>query len=299
MDDSKLIQVIESISKVVGDTDEGYTGTEIDRMMKNIDENYDISKDKSKQYQYGFIYGKNKVDRIYNFGIYLSKKYNKETSIKNITEYYLAPGRWIKDSAKYEIKYKEINKILSLVGLQINKSGILQYVKATKTLDEVNEKWETFYQDLEKYNKLGFINTEILKYCEKEAKKNFYYHVVDQICKHLEEKIKKKLKQNQNDETKKAVDLLKEKVFIQKNQQPYFLTNNDPNTNNLNITTLRDYQNGYVLFIKGLLKLGRNVFSHTSRKEMNDINKEEAITLLISLSKAYDFIDTLNLIREN
>lgn len=267
-------------------------------MMKDIDKYYDISVDKSKPHTYGVVFGKNKVERIYNFGNHLVNQYNEESAIKKITEYYLNNGRWLNNLEKYELKYNEINKALSLIGLKINKKGTLERTNISKTLEEANAKWETFYYDLSKYNKLNLINNEILNHCDKEAKKNFYYHVIDQICKHLEEKIKTKLKQNSNDETKKAWILLEEKVQISKNQQPYFITNNILTKEIIDISTLNDYQNGYVLFIKGLLKLARNPFSHTSRKSMCDISKEETLSLLISLSKAYDFIDSLNSIRE-
>ncbi|WP_425377080.1 TIGR02391 family protein [Spiroplasma endosymbiont of Aleiodes alternator] len=141
--------------------------------------------------------------------------------------------------------------------------------------------------------------TQRLQFCVyfildvQEADKDFYYHVVDQVAKHLEEKIKNHLYLNIGDENKKAWNLLEEFVEIREKQRPTFITNNYTISNKSQAYSSKDYQNGYVLYIKGILKFVRNVYAHTSRKNMNDITKNEALSLLIILSKAYNFIDSL------
>lgn len=269
---SKLLQAIKNISATIGNVSEGYTHSEIDKMILQMDNKYNLSKDKRQNLTNGlYISGKNKVERIYNFAIYLVQKHNEITAIKKFSEYYLDSGKWLNQLEDYEIKYKEINKALSLVGLKINKNGVLEKTNISETLEEATIKWNSFYSDLIDYNKKLLINSEILMYCDQEAKRDFYYHVLDQICKHLEEKIKKKLKFDENDKSKKAWKLLEERVQISKDKQPYFITSHST-SKELDIDTLHDYQNGYVLFIKVLLKLARNQFAHISRKIGNVSN---------------------------
>lgn len=124
MYNSKLLQAIRNISATIGNVSEGYTHSQIDKMILQMDNKYNLSKDKGQNLTNGlYISGKNKVERIYNFAIYLVQKHNEITAIKKLSEYYLDSGKWLNKLENYEIKYKEINKALSLVGLKINKMG--------------------------------------------------------------------------------------------------------------------------------------------------------------------------------
>lgn len=298
MTNLNLKECLKEICNIIGETNSGYTGSQIDNMMISIDRQYDYKKNKGQNFNNGvcYIIGKKKAERIYDFAFFLVNKHGEINTIKKLCEYYLNPIKWLQEQEKQNLKFIEINKILNLTGFEITNEMKLININKINTIKEVEAKWNSFYSELKEYNEKGLINNEILKYCDEEAKKEFYYHVIDQISKHLEEKIKKKI--SCIDDVETAWNLLQKKVWILDDKQPYFITNKIITKEKIDITALNNYQNGYVLFIKGLLKYSRNLFSHTSRKKMNDVSKEETVSVLTSLSRAYDFIDSLSRIKE-
>lgn len=291
-------ETLKQISKIMGDTIQGLSNSEIDQFIFQIDKSFNIDKDKTQTSSDGLYYilGKNKKDRIFNFGLFLAKKHNSLTSIKMICEAYLNPTKWVnnKNKEKYNNAYTEVNKILNINGYEINHYGQMIKIDKINTINELNEKWNSLYSEIKEYNKKELICKEIVNICDLEAKKDFYYHVIDQVCKHLEQKIKEKLiTDNKLDMYKDAWNLLEEKVTIVKNKKPFFITKNFKAEHSNKAISSINYQNGYVFYIKGLIKYVRNLFAHTSRVYMGDITKNETLSLLVVLSRAFDFLDSL------
>lgn len=180
-----------------------HSHSDLDTMMKKISNEYNgeiyIKQDANSTSPWGLT----KKFRVKNFFKFLNNKYNETTSIKLVSEYILNPVKWLNSEKEYNEIYNKINKLLNIAGYEVNKKGIMQKVEAITTVKDINEKWESFSSELEEFKNKELINSEVLEFCKKEADKDFYYHVVDQVAKHLEEKIKNHLYLNIGDETKK------------------------------------------------------------------------------------------------
>jgi uncharacterized protein (TIGR02391 family) len=167
--------VIESLSKVLGETASGLTGSEIGKILyeSNI-EDIDSENTKWKRLN-SALANKQEQDRCAN---------NVLVFIQNA----LNPARhynkleWFND-----IRYK-VNQILSFSGLQLGENG--KIVKATKsnTIGEAAARASKLKEHLIARN----VHPDVLKYCKEELLVDNYFHSVFEATKSVADKIRNK-----------------------------------------------------------------------------------------------------------
>jgi len=244
--------VLEAICKVLGDTNQGLTGTEIGKFLQEVKiEDIDSLNTKWK--------------RLYNaFANFQNKKQSSNNILKFINKS-LNPARFIGDKERFDNLRLELNKRLSFIGLELSEKGKFAKVSIVGTIAEAEKKANRLKSKLEQRN----THKKIYEFCNAELLAENYFHSVFEAVKSIAETLRLKtgLKQDGNE--------LIEKVFSIKN--PLI------KINNLSNETEESEHKGFANLIKGVFGMFRNTTAH-SPKIIWEINEEDALDILTTIS---------------
>lgn len=179
-------QQLKSICDVLADTNCGLTKSELS--LKLGQSGIIAVDDGSRRDGYTYEFGLNKRDWLYN--CFANEINTKKTfaNIYNFIENALDPVSYTTSEKrdKYNHLFEETNKVLLLIGLEIQKDGkIKQAVKAT-SLDEVDRRVNNLHRQL--YNRA--IHSDVSKYCIKDYLRKDYYDAVFEASKGLAQRVR-------------------------------------------------------------------------------------------------------------
>ncbi|MEL4394259.1 TIGR02391 family protein [Shewanella algae] len=165
--------VIESLSKVLGETASGFTGTAIGKILyeSNIDD-IDSGNTKWKRLN-SALANKQEQDRCANnVLVFLQNALNPARHYDNL--------EWFNDT-----RFK-VNQILSFSGLQLGENGKIGYVKKSNTISEAEARASKLKEHLVARN----VHPDVLKYCREELVVDNYFHAVFEATKSVADKIR-------------------------------------------------------------------------------------------------------------
>lgn len=179
-------QQLKAVCDVLGETNRGYTKTELTRLLQQS--GIELVSDGRKSNGYTYQLGLNKRDWLYNC---LANEVNKNHSLMRIymfIEKALNPVAFTSEEnrAKYEYLFEGTNKALLLAGMEVTKEGKLVEVVQAKTLDEVDRRVNSLKREL--YNRS--IHSEVQKYCIEDYLRKDYYDAVFEAAKGLAERVR-------------------------------------------------------------------------------------------------------------
>ena len=258
--------VLEMISNIIGDTNEGLTGTEIGHFLAEakIEE---TEKDKTLT----------KRIRLFNA---LAQNQNKNKCSNQILIFIqkaLAPARYVSDRDKFERYLTKINQQLAFVGYKLQENVKYIEVKKANTISDVEIKVENLKQELQKRK----IHQEIFKYCKAELLHNNYFHSVLEAEKGLFERIRE-LSGISEDGNK-----LIEQVF---SSTPFLIINN------YQTSSEKNEHIGFCNLLKGLCSMFRNPVAHEP-KIVWEIGEQDALEILGIISYCHRRLDKAQKIR--
>ena len=143
--------VIEGIANVLGDTTDGFTGSEIHKYLhlSNIE---DIDSTNTKRI------------RLYNA---FAKSHNDNKCSNNILSFILeslAPERYVNDKERFEELRAKVNQQLAFCGLCYGENGKFSKIAKATVIADVEIKASNLKQEIEKRNG----HKELIKYCKAE-----------------------------------------------------------------------------------------------------------------------------------
>lgn len=243
---------LEGIAKVLADTGQGLTGTELSKFIPEAGLN-DIDSANSKW------------KRLYNsFVDHQSKNHNSNGILKfiNIS---LKPSRFVGQNDRFENIRAELNKRLSFIGLQLNENGVFNSVSVTRTISEAEQRVNRFKSKLENRN----IHPKIFEYCNSELITENYFHSVFEAVKSISEEIRKRanLTLDGGELIDKALSVTTPIIKI----------------NSLLTETERSEQKGFSSLIKGVFGMFRNTTAHVP-KVIWIIDEDEALDIMTTVS---------------
>lgn len=244
--------VIEGISRTLGETNNGLTGDEISKFLResNITDTEP---------------GITKWKRLFNAFVNHQNKSGNSNNILSFINKSMSPARFIGKYEKFEHLRFELNKILSFSGLQLKENGKFTLTEITTTISEAEQKANRLKSKLELRN----THEKIFKYCKAELLADNYFHAVFEAVKSIADIIRQKTGLSQDGG--ELIDL----AFSIKN--PLI------KINKLSSETEESEQKGFANLIKGVFGMFRNTTAHAP-KIIWSINESDALDILSTIS---------------
>ena len=252
---------LESICKILGDTNNGISGTEISKYLAE-------TSIKDPQLN------STKWKRLYDA---LSTKQSEDRCSNNILafiKYVLRPSRHIHRKEWFKNIRTELNYVLSFEGFELTESGDIRETDKVKTFSEAEER----AQNLRKTLLDRKIHSDILTFCNAELLVDNYFHAVFEATKSIAEKIR--IKTNLTADGSELVD----QAFSYKGKIPYLALNN------LTTESHESEQKGFMNLLKGVFGTFRNTTAHAPKITW-EVNEQDALDTLSMISLIHRKLD--------
>lgn len=255
------IAVIESISQVLADTNEGFSGSKIGELLfeSGIDD-IDPTNTKWKRLKAALV-NKQTSDKCAN-------------NILGFIQIALEPARHVNNQEWFNNTRYEINRILSFVGFEIKENGKISQSTKVETINEANARARELRKELLSRK----VHADVLFFCKEELLVDNYFHAVFEAAKSVAEKIRQKTGLK-ND----GADLVDE-AFSFKNNMPYLALNS------LVSESEQSEQKGFMNLLKGLFGTFRNTHAHAPKVTWK-IEEDDALDILSMISLIHRRLD--------
>jgi len=252
--------VIESISKILGDTSNGFTGTEIAKLLheSSID---DIEPT---------------ITKWRRINIALDNKQNIDNCSNNILSFIqnsLNPAKHYDNEEWFNDTRSKINKVLSFEGFSIGENGKIVPIKKSTTITESKARASKLKESL----LLRKVHNDVLKYCKEELLVDNYFHAVFEATKSVADKIREKTNLTSDGAT------LVDEAFSFKSI-PYL------SLNSLSTESEKSEQKGFMNLLKGLFGTFRNTTAHAPKIKWK-IDELDALDILSMISLVHRRLD--------
>lgn len=252
---------LESICKILGDTDNGLTGNQISKYLSECDI-YDPQLNSTKR------------KKLYDA---LELKQNQDRCSNNIIKFIqhvMKPSRHVDNQDWFEQTKTKLNYVLSFEGYEITDSGSIKYVSSVKTFSEAEERASQLKRILIERN----IHPDILTFCKAELLVDNYFHAVFEATKSIAEKIRVK-----TGLTNDGGDLVTH-AFSFKDTVPYLALNS------LQTESEKSEQRGFSNLLIGIFGTFRNTTAHVPKITWN-IDEQDALDILSTISLIHRKLD--------
>lgn len=251
------LATIESLSKILGDTSQGLTGSEITKYLAEC-----------RVPDPGL--NSTKWRRLYDS---LSQKQQNDRCANNIVsfvQHVMRPSRYFDRQEWFEDTRAKFNKVLSFEGLEIEETGNVKQVLKTKTISESEARATKLKQNLLSRR----IHADVLHFCKAELLVDNYFHAVFEATKSIAEKIRSKTGLTSDG------SVLVDEAFSFKNKIPHLALSS------LQTESEQSEQKGFANLLKGVFGTFRNTTAHAPK-----------VTWVIEEQDALDILSTVSLIQ--
>ena len=257
---------MENIAKIIGDTTEGYTGSEI---IYNL-QLWQIPDPSPNEKLTKWV-------RIYNAFVNYQNQTHCSNQILKFIRGYFAPNRFVNNLSLFNDQREKVNLQLRFCGFEITEKGGIRKIQNATTISEAQSRAESFKQKLHNQN----AHNAVIYYAKSELLVNNYFHAVLEAIKGLYQRIR--------DLTGSSLDGVK---LI---QSAFY---NDPAIiiNNFITQSEKDEHKGFSDILQGLNALVRNPHSHTARIDAN-FSEQDAIEIFALISYCHRKLDNSNVIK--
>lgn len=260
--------MVEAISRALGDTNTGLTGTEIDRLFTVcgvVDE-----------------HGPGTKWRRLNHNFWNQQVRDKSpVKIETFIIQAMSPSRYLSNPEKFEAMRENLNKALSFIGLFVDQSGKICAAKGkAKTISDAEQRAQALQDDLQLRN----VHPRVLHYCRAELLADDYFHAAQEAVKGVFDRLRE-LSDVKTD-GHKLVD-----AVLQKGSNPSPIIINSYQTE-----SEQSEQTGFANMLKGIYGMFRNPTAHEVRIKWA-MPQEDAEDLLSIVSLVHRRLDRAQRIR--
>ncbi len=254
--------VLESIAKLLGDTNSGFTGSEIAKLLTEcaIPDPQPAS---------------TKWKRLYEA---FRLKQDADGCANNICAFIqesMNPARHYSNDVWFATTRHDLNKILSFAGLLLGANGKLTTSQIASTITQAAARASTLRENLVSRN----VHPAVLKYCKEELLVDNYFHAVFEATKSVAEEIRAK-----SGLISDGVALVDE-AFSFKSKVPYLALNR------LQTESERSEQLGFMNLLRGLFGTFRNTTAHAPKITW-PISEQDALDILSLVSLIHRRLET-------
>lgn len=251
----------EKISRILGDTQHGLTGSEIQHML-GLCKIQDVNP------------GITKWQRIYNAFVQKHNQSDSDNFVLKFIAKSLEPSRFLDRQDHFIFLTSQINKVLSFSGLEYKDDGRFHIVKSANSLSEAEMRVSKFQKAIQERQ----LHPTLLKYCNTELLQNNYFHAVFEAVKGIAAVIR-----NKTGLTTDGSELIRE-VFL--GQEPMI------KINSFTTDTEKSEQRGFGNLLIGIFGTFRNPTAHEAKIEWN-LEEQDAFDILSIVSYVMRRLDTV------
>lgn len=252
-------EILEGLSKVLGDTSNGLSNNEITKYLKEVD------------LPNVFPEG-TKWKRIYNAFVTYQNNKNISNNILRFINKSLHPARFVGRNQQYEDTRIELNKRLCFAGLELSESGKFREIESIFTITDAEYRASRFRKKLEQRE----THYRIYEFCNAELLNENYFHSVFEAVKSVFEVIR-----------------MKSGLSVDGNQlieQAFSINNPLIQINSLSNETEISEHRGFVNLLKGVTGMFRNTTAHAPKItwQMSEIDALDILTTLSLIHRKLD-----------
>lgn len=255
--------VLERIAKIIGDTSDGLTGSEIAYFLSNsgmADTDPFMTKWK----------------RLYNPFVTNQNSQQCSNSILKFIQTAVHPTRFT-DESEFESKRRLINEALAYSGYELQSNGRFKEVTQATTISEAQQRANSMLDTL----KCRGAHHEIFKYCTAELVDKNYFHAVFEAIKGLFERIRI-LSCINTDGTELVQYVFNHPILV---------------INAYQTKQEKDEQKGFEAVLEGICKMFRNPEAHQPKIEW-PVSEQDALEILLLISYCHRRLDNARRISE-
>ena len=250
---------LEAICFFIADTNNGLTGTEIQRMLRAssiTDTDPQLSKAK----------------RLFNAFAHSQDHHQCANQVLFFIASVMKPARYFGKDELFHFRRNELNKRLALIGLELSEKAQYRNVEKAETLSEAQQRASHFKYKLE----TRLVHAEIYKYCDAELLQENYFHAVFEAVKSIADRLRAMTGLYADGNP------LAETVFS--TQNPLI------KINQLKDDSERSEHLGLLNLIKGVFGLIRNPTAHRPKITF-PISEAEALDIMVVISMIHKKLD--------
>ena len=258
-------QDLMSICKILAETSEGLTGSQIGYLLQDchID---DVSSDATKW------------KRLFNAFVGYQNKRQFGNHVVVFINHAMNPVQYTGTPNVFAERRDKLNVVLAFSGMYIGDNGKIRWAKRADDLDEAMKRASRFHAALVTRQ----VHQDVLTFCRAELLQENYFHAVFEAMKSIAAKIR-----NLSGLDGDGVDLV-DRAFGFNNDSNPLLT-----INSFATETERGEQRGFLNLLKGLFGTIRNPLAHNPKIEW-DMTEQDAIDILTTLSLVHRKLDKVN-----
>lgn len=258
---------LEAISKVLADTTEGLTGSEIDHLLKNSN----IPNPTPEM---------TKWKRLHNAFVEFQNEHQVGNHVVVFIKRAMDPARYLGEPNVFRSRRNRLNPVLAFCGYTLGEDGQFRKADAARTIDQALERANRLHAALIQRS----VHADVLKFCKAELLEENYFHAVFEAMKSITAKIR-----TLSGMTGDGCDLVHE-AFGQKFGDPQLAINP------FKTETHKGEQYGFMNLLKGLYGTIRNPLAHTPKAEW-DMTEQDALDILTMISLVHRKLDQAHRIR--
>jgi len=253
---------LEAIAKILGDTKEGLTGSEIGHKLQQCripDCDPSITKWK----------------RLYNAFAEFQNRHRVGNHVIVFIKEAMNPASYTGSPDIFQSRKEKLNVVLALSGYRVGDDGIMRRTTKASTLDEALERANRMQEQLRRRN----AHPEVIRFCEAEIIANNNFHAVLEAMKSIASRIRS-LSNLKSD----GANLVKDAFGLGQTDSPLLAINS------LDTETLRGEQRGFVNMLVGLFGMIRNPTAHEPKIEwpMEEIDALDILTMISFIHRKLD-----------
>jgi uncharacterized protein (TIGR02391 family) len=253
---------LESICRVLGDTTDGLTGTEIGMLLAQLE-----IPDRAV--------GITKWKRLVAA---LAEKQQHDKCSNNILRFMLEamkPVRFIGKTHVFEARRLQVNQVLVFVGLELGADGQRHTRQAARTLSEAEDMAGRLKAELLKRS----VHGDVLRFCRAELLQDNCFHAVLEATKSVADKIRVR-----TGLTGDGAELADQALALGKTGLPFLAFNT------LQTESEQSEQKGLLNLMKGMFGTFRNPTAHAPKVSWN-MTEQDALDLLTMASFLHRRLD--------
>lgn len=256
------LSVLESLAKTLGDTSEGFTGTQIGMLLSEAGLPDPLVRATKWKRLYQAFVEKQAIDRCAN-------------NICAFIEHSMSPVRHYDRPEWYSDTKGKLNQILAFTGIELGENGKLRAIEKVETISETKARVSRFKDALLIRN----VHQDVLIFCRAELLADNYFHSVFEATKSVAEKLRSKTGLTSDGSA------LVDEAFSFKDKIPHLALNT------LQTESEQSEQKGFANLIKGLFGTFRNTTAHAPKITW-EIKEQDALDIMSMVSLVHRRLDT-------